>query len=162
MTKPDRLFRLFLLFILSFSLAACNVQSASPTVIPAQVVPTYTIVPNTGTVKGVILIDQKGKYIPLKNADLYLAKILMSPNGIAGVAALDASSDPRTSTDDQGAFLFQNIPPGKYGIVLYLVVQTYLLDQTDKHASMIITVDASKTTHLGTLKYTDFPITPVP
>lgn len=174
MTKRLRLISPFLIFIiLSSLLAACYRQNGSPTlfpekveptptIVPVKVEPTFTPAPNAGSVKGVINIEQNGKYLPLKNTDLYLATILMSPSGVTGVAGLDVSSDPRTSTNDKGAFLFQNIPAGKYGMILYLVTHAYLMNQTYKDASMIITVDAGKTTDLGDLKYNNFPITPAP
>lgn len=162
MVKPERLLLLSIILISSCLLSACYSPSSSPATAPEKSEPTITKAPDAGIVKGTILIEQNGKYLPLKNVDLYLSEILMSPNGIAGVAALRAGSDPRTTTDDQGAFKFNNIAPGKYGLVLYLVMRSYLIDQTDKKASMIITVDANRTTDLGILKYQDFPITPAP
>jgi hypothetical protein len=163
MTKRLRLISPFLIFIIISSLlVACNSQTTSPTIALVKVEPTFTPAPNAGSIKGVIYIEQNGKYLPLKTTDLYLAKIMLSPSGVTGVAGLDVNSDPRASTDDKGAFLFQNIPAGKYGIILYLVTHAFLMDQTDKEASMIITVVAGKTTDLGDLKYKKFPITPVP
>lgn len=158
----------FMIFIAALSpilLIGC-VPNASPeslSHIPTTF-PTVTYAPNTGIVKGTILVQKNGSYTPLKNQDLYITKALISPNGITGVAGLDVSHDPDFITDDQGHFAFYNIPPGKYVIILYLVTIAYLLDDPHQNAKLTLLVDvkAGQTTDLGDLKYTQLPVTPQP
>ena len=136
--------------------------SAAPSATPTAVVgtPAATMAANAGMVKGAIYVQLNGKFVPLKNTDLFLGNILISSSGTTGVAGLDQGTAPRSSTDDQGNFVFQNVPAGKYGLILYLVTHAYLLNEPDKDVSMIITVTASKVTDLGQLQYRNFPITP--
>jgi hypothetical protein len=164
MIKPIRTFTSFIaILIFFFTLTACSGQAPSGTqgnVITGNKQPIVTTAPNSGLVNGTILVNQNGKLVPVKNYVLYLGNIIISPDGKAGVAGLDVSRAPYATTDNNGSFAFYNVPAGKYGLILYLVTHSFLLNETGREASLIITVTSGKTTDLGEMKYTTFPITP--
>ena len=68
----------------------------------------------TSVVTGRFLGDSK----PVPNAILYLAEVKKGENGQELMAAYSEISSPRAYTDRDGQFVFSNVPPGKYGLVL--------------------------------------------
>lgn len=69
-------------------------------------------VPN-GQVKG-ILVDEEGHPFPSNEVDVMLATI---PDEASDKIVLNTSW--QSPVDDSGAFLIENVPPGKYCLVLF-------------------------------------------
>jgi hypothetical protein len=94
----------------------------------------------------------------MKNVTLYLAETIKDNTGREVVAAMDRVRSPRTVTDDQGRFVFPNISPGNYGLVLDYVFESYLLLKPDSQEALLIEVSAEKQIDLGTLLYDSLPL----
>lgn len=122
-----------------------------PTTTP---VPTSTADPSMGVVQGVILNANQ----PLDQAIIYLSQIKTDAKGTELAAALDPAESPRTATDEQGKFIFVNVPPGRYALIFYVVTDAFLLNYPDNGEPILLTVESGKTTDLGKLSYDDLPI----
>ena len=131
---------------------ACSVNS-----LPA-ITPTVTSAPGTGQVIGVLLVGVNNVSQPVNNVLLYLAETIKDSNGKDSVAALDRTSSPRTVTDDQGRFVFSNVPPGNYGLILDMVTNSYLLMKPGSEEALIIEMSAGKQVDLGSLLYASLPL----
>jgi len=112
--------------------------------------------PTKGTVKGVLLVMRGSTKRPVADACLYLAKMLPGSND--AVAAVDRVSSPRTYTDGTGEFVFHNVDPDRYGLVLDTIVNQYLLLAPSDGGPMVIVVEAGKEANLGKLVYDELPV----
>jgi hypothetical protein len=89
---------------------------------------------------------------------LYLGEIIRDTTGKESLAGFDRVTSPRTTTDNQGHFVFANVRPGRYGLFLDTVVRAFLLLKPDSEDALIIEVSAGKETNLDTLLYDSLPI----
>lgn len=105
--------------------------------------------PALGSVKGTLIL--KGK--PVTNVAIYLGGLITDDQGRELVAGYDRTSLLRAYTDENGNFIIYNVPEGRYGLILDLVTQAYLLDTPDGTQSVLLTVKNGETTELGTLEY---------
>jgi hypothetical protein len=119
--------------------------------------PTETFVPGTGRVTGVLQVGSGGSQ-PVKDVVLYLAGTVKDNSGNDSFAALDRVNSPRTIADDQGRFIFTNVPTGKYGLVLDLIMNSYLLLKPGTQDNLLIEVSAGQQIDLGTLLYDSLPL----
>jgi hypothetical protein len=124
--------------------------------------PVPTSDPSKATIQGTIIVDMNGKTIPIKDTNLFLSPILKDKNGIERVAQFDRSQCPFTQSDDQGSFVFTNVPEGRYALILDKVVQSFLMTETTSDYSLTITAKAGQVTDLKTLHYHSLPVTPDP
>jgi len=95
---------------------------------------------------------------PANGMVLYLAAILPESRGTPFLASFDRVNSPEAFTDAAGRFVFSNIAPGSYGLVLDRVVQSFLLGDP-KHAKpdFIIDAKAGQIVDLGDLDYDSLP-----
>ncbi len=122
--------------------------------------PTSTLAPNMGRVIGALHVRSGEAVQPVRNAILYLARTLKDSAGNESVAVMDPVNSPKTLSDDEGRFMFPNVEPGNYGLVLFAITTSYMLNQPDTNESFVITVTAGNQTDLGTLIYSSLPIGP--
>jgi hypothetical protein len=107
-----------------------------------------------GTVTGqLIRLQTKGDPEPLADAPIYLGTILKNPDGQDRLVEVSPETSPKTNADDQGRFVFTNIPAGRYGLMLDTPVGTLLLNNPDTGADLIVEVTGGKVLDLGELKY---------
>ncbi len=113
-------------------------------------VPVPTSAPGKGVVRGVVVhMDTKKPLTDDDGATLFLAGII---DGEVRTAALDKLSAPRAILDTQGNFVFSNVDPGEYVVVMATPLsefccaapRTRLLD-------LLVKVEADKTVDVGTL-----------
>lgn len=116
--------------------------------LPAKITPD----PNLASVKGTLLYNGK----PVSGTLLYLSEIIYGSNGKKWVR-FNRLSNNRTSTDKQGNFIFYNIPPGEYGLVLDTIVNSYLLSRPSG-SEIVIELEKGDQINLGVLDYADLPI----
>jgi hypothetical protein len=135
---------------------ACSVDSLPP------ITPTETLAPGMSRVTGVLQVGTREEPQPAKNALLYLAETLKDSTGIDSFAALDRIHSPRTVADDQGRFVFSNVPPGNYGLILDVITNSYLLMKPGSEEALLIEVSAEQQVDLGTLLYDSLPLPPQP
>jgi len=119
--------------------------------------PPPTLDPSKGSVRGVLAVGV-GEVKPVAGAILYLAEVLKDEGGNEAAASMDRINSPRTSTNTEGAFLFSNVPPGKYALVLDRVLDSFMLLEPNTGESLIIEVAAGHEVDLGTLEYESLPI----
>lgn len=118
--------------------------------------PTLSPDPALGIVTGQIL--HQGK--PVVGYSVYLANVLVNNQGQETTASLKRSSSPQAVLDINGNFVFNEITPDRYALMLFDGVTSYLLlkpQQADEEA-ILIDVTAGKQIDLGTLDFIDFPV----
>ncbi len=105
---------------------------------------------NNATVHGVIL-DALTQQAPSESV-LYLGIIQETDKGLP-VIALDRELAPVATLLKNGKFMFTDIPPGTYGIILFNPDVSFLLDDPQNTIqSMEFTVDAGEALDLGVLE----------
>lgn len=137
---------------------------------------TTTITGSTGTIyqqPNAIVPPEKGQAVlagrilahfgdtdklePVVLSAVYLAPVLREADGTPSVASLDSNLDPSSGTDPEGYFVFENVPPGQYGFVIYYGVTHYLI-RDDDGKQMLITLEPDQVLDLGVIQ-TDLPDT---
>ncbi len=130
-----------------------SVQASSPTLSQTALAPD-----GGGTVTGRLLLLQSGsEFRPIVGRILYLARTIKDRNGDDGLAALNRVESARAQTDADGRFFFQKVAAGRYGLVLDLVVQAYILLQPDQSTTLLFDVASGQSVDLGDLKYLSLP-----
>ncbi|MGE5221227.1 MAG: hypothetical protein ACM3PY_02245 [Omnitrophica WOR_2 bacterium] len=116
--------KILVLGVLLFLLAAC--QKGGNAQAPAVSKPDA----GKATVTGRILSLKTGK--PLANMGMRLAEVVRQ--GGQGAYVLDTAGSPGAYTDDNGYFVFKNITPEDYVMVVGDVMNTYVIvpDQSGK------------------------------
>jgi hypothetical protein len=109
--------------------------------------------PNLAVVHGKLLLLGK----PYTEGQVYLSEVIKDNQGTELVVGFDRTSIIRGGLDSQGNFLIPNVPPGRFGVVLDLVSDAYLLMAPGKEDSFIIDVSAGQNLDLGTLDYPNLP-----
>lgn len=95
---------------------------------------------------------------PITYASLYLAEIIIDENGKERAASYSRETSPRAFQLEDGAFLFVNIRPGRYALIMDTVLSAYLLHNPDNDKEVIFDVPAGQETALPDLNYDDLPI----
>lgn len=161
--------RIPLLFLILISACSFDQDTPVPTMSAQEVIPTAThsdsnsvteITPSAdaGVVSGILLLDSGEEAEPVSSTILSLAEVLTDSQGRERAASYDRINSPATTTDEQGRFVFTNIPPGTYGLVLDTVMNSYLLLQPGTQRAMTITVEAGEIVDLGELIYEKLPL----
>jgi len=110
-----------------------------------------------GRVIGVLQVGTTGAARPVNNAILYLSGIIKDSAGKESFATMDRVHSPKALTDDLGHFVFSNVPPGKYGLVLDKVTNSYLLLKPGSQDALFIQVSAGGQADFGILIYDSLP-----
>jgi len=122
-----------------------------PTAMPRRDLPTPQ--PGKGHVVGTLFRRrQSGAIEPLSSRKLYLGKVLTTRSGeSSGIAGVDEKQAPFAITDSKGGFVFENLEPGQYALVikhpLYLILAHDILQDED----IVVDVKAGTTTDVGVL-----------
>lgn len=127
-----------------------------PAPVTEAVAPTLTVTPDPtkGAITGTLLRNNKG----VPEAIIYLAEIIKDDQGKDSLAGLDPTKSPSTTTNADGVFVFANIAPGKYQLVLSTVINYYFLYYPGGKQEIIVTVEPNKTFEVGELNYDSLPI----
>lgn len=128
-----------------------GMEQPAPVAAPSA---TPTADPALGVVKGRLLEGQ----VPVFDMSLFLAEIKKGEDGKDLVARLSFTNSQRVATDSDGNFMFVNVKPGRYAIILYTGENAFLLNVPDKMDPILINVEADKTVGLGDLSYDDLPL----
>lgn len=102
----------------------------------------------TGVVGGILIEEIVGEgYIPFAPYELVLAEVINDSEGNPTLIGYDEDS-PRAQVFPTGVFVFQNVPPGEYGLVANLAVYEFPLQELDG-SKLLISVEAGQATDLG-------------
>jgi hypothetical protein len=126
----------------------------SPLSIPADLnVPLPTQDPNLGSVKGIYLVAGQ----PEVGRILYLAGVVKDASGKETAVGFERSSPLRTTTQSDGSFRFVNVPPGKYAIVVDVIVNAFMMNDPKSGKDLLVEIVNGSQVDLGTL---DHPVSP--
>jgi len=109
---------------------------------------------SSGVIIGVVQVNGE----PVPNLSIYLAEVLTDGEGLERVASYDRINSPKAYTDESGQFVFSDIRPGRYGLVLDTVLSAYLLHLPQEDAALVISVEAGEQTEIEVLDYDSLPL----
>lgn len=157
--------------ILFLLLAGCSsaepqpVQEGSPT---QPAVESATTIPEPPAEKAVLVgsLVQKGidgaPDKPYENLRLFLGILLVADDGKSTLARVDALKAPQAITDAEGNFVFSDLVPDRYVLVLQVPPNNLIkLNNPETGLDMIIDVEGGKITDIGP-QYHDLPWFTVP
>lgn len=148
-------------FCVAIMLVGCSGQAAVPNTpstssgsnAPAASIPTPKS-DQVGVVVGKLLNRKPQSDLkPLAGAPVYLGKILKSQQGAEGMVELAKETAPKATVDAQGQFVFSDVPPGRYGLMLDTPLGAILLNKPVTGEGMIADVGGGKTFDFGELHY---------
>jgi len=102
---------------------------------------------------GVFLNSKTGK--PYEG-NLFLSRNLTADHpGYPPVISFSAQRDHRARQDEQGNFVFENVKPGKYVLVINTPVENYYIADKEKEGEppLEIILTADQVTNMGTVYY---------
>lgn len=103
----------------------------------------------TGSIGGVLIrqVTENG-FLPLTPKALYLGEVLNNSEGEMALISFDEENSPQAQLLATGVFIFNNIPPGVYGLVIDVGFAQFPL--TDEGGTQIlITIEANQAIELG-------------
>lgn len=108
-----------------------------------------------GAVTGTLTRDIRGTPLqPIAEVTLYLAEILRDSSGkLAGLASLDEGTAPVTTTDEEGRFVFAEVEPGLYILIVKTPISVMPVRETDGE-DLAADVVANGVTELGIIHST--------
>lgn len=113
----------------------------------------------TGAVTGRIFINNEKGFRAIPGIIVGLAEVLKGEDGVEKAAGYDPSTAPTGEIGEDGTFVIDNVPPGRYGVILDAVTTSLLAKEVENpDNSLVITVEASKVTDLGNLVYPSIPL----
>lgn len=115
--------------------------------------PDYLVIPTpspeNGVITGKILIENSNE--PYLNSLLVLGDVSEpDAEGYPPLVGYSVDSDPKAIQSSDGVFVFDNIKPGEYGIVLWSPISTFLLTDHNTGDTIFVTVKAGEVTNIGT------------
>jgi len=103
--------------------------------------------PGLGNVTGV-LIDHTFE-TPVVGANVYLAPILTSEDQKMEMARFDKTIAIGVQTDQNGRFVFQEITPGRYALILGGAIHDYLLADFRTQEDVVFDLEADQIFEIG-------------
>lgn len=83
---------------------------------------------------------------------LYLARTVESDQeGFPPIVAFSEATDPVAIQDKTGSFLFSNVEPGTYALVVWSPVSSTVIQKPDSEDYLLVAVKDGETTDLGIL-----------
>jgi len=130
---------LIVVLALVLLLGACSTTEVATEVATEEIPPPPTPEAGMATVTGRVYSDETGE--PLPGAIMRLAETVRPEEGGGenDVFVLDLAFSPGTRTDESGVFVFENVDPMEYVVVVGDVERTYVVipDETGKPATWI-------------------------
>lgn len=140
------------LALLALTAAGCSAPTAVPTTNGSAALGAVTPQPGTGQVVG-RLTAKTPDGPPYIGGDLYLGSLLPIDNlpDAGPVVAFSADIEPRAQYDPaSGSFVFANVKPGKYALLIYDPYNTVIIPGPDQ-GLLTVTVLADATVDLQTV-----------
>lgn len=113
----------------------------------------------TGAVTGRIFVNNEKGFRAITGIIVGLAEVIKGEDGVEKAAGYDPSTAPAGTIGEDGTFVIDNVPPGRYGVILDAVTTSLLAKEAENpDNSLVITVEAGAVTDLGNLVYASVPL----
>lgn len=104
--------------------------------------------PGTGIIVGVMKIRHTDQ--PMVGVELYLARhIGVTPD--TPLYTMELDNAPHAITDANGRFIFKDVPPGRYAIVIWNPISSFLVRNPATGLELVIDVQPDQIHNLGVL-----------
>jgi len=136
-------------------LVACSTTTPSltPTLIPEvpSASPVVEMSETPGEGIGVIMgsLCFRQTNLPAAGIDVYLAKIIGSQEEFA-VAALDMLRAPKSHTDDNGGFVFTEVPLSRYALVVFCPPESFVVEAS-AGKPLVVSIEQAREIDLGVI-----------
>jgi hypothetical protein len=118
-----------------------NILTSTPAQLPQPA-------PGTSIISGILKIENTDQ--PMVGVELYLAQhIGVTPD--TPIYKLDLESAPYAITGDNGRFIFEDVPPGRYAIVIWIPFNSFLVRNPTTGSELLIDVEPNRIYDIGTL-----------
>ena len=107
-----------LVFCVACILALAGCGGAPPQPQPQQINRPAVPTPSTGMSAVAGQVVGSGSTAPIKKTPIYLAQIHWDAQHKNAAYALDISRSPATTTDQNGFFVFSDLPPNEYALIV--------------------------------------------
>jgi hypothetical protein len=109
--------------------------------------------PTPSPQKGVIIgrLISSTDQLPIKNHLIYLGEYLYLTPGPDYLITLQIRNSDHVSTNEQGIFIFTDVEPAQYPMILWTPGQSLVVPEKDSQNELLVDVQAGKTTDLGDL-----------
>lgn len=133
---------------------AAPAAELGPTVSADPIVVPQPSSDQVGVVTGTILRTADGGSEPASEGYvIFLGNLLKNDQGVDGLVELDKITAPKAPVNALGEFVFVDVPPGRYGLMLELRSGTVLLNNPQDGGDLIVEVTGGQITDLGDLGY---------
>ncbi|MCY3711175.1 MAG: hypothetical protein OXG26_19980 [Caldilineaceae bacterium] len=112
----------------------------------------------SGALTGVLLLKTEDGFQPVADVKLAIGETLSDDEGTERVVAYDPSTAPITYTDASGRFMFEDLESGRYGLILDIVMSSFLLYQEGTLDAVLFEITDGEMTDLGNLEYSELPL----
>jgi hypothetical protein len=109
---------------------------------------------DVGVAAGTLLrVDPQGNRAPYQGGVVYLGLVQKDSSGKEVMVQLDRAVAPKTVTNGLGQFVFTDVPPGRYALMLDSTQGALLLNDPASGGDFIIEVAGGQVKELGELAY---------
>jgi hypothetical protein len=120
------------------------------TTAPATTLTVPTPSPDAGVIVGTIFSTKMNG--PLPNMGVYLGEYMYMTPGPDYLVTIRQESSLHTFTDSQGRFVFENVPPGKYPILLWTPFSSHVIPDEKHEKELVVEITAGKVTDLDLIE----------
>lgn len=112
----------------------------------------------SGALTGVLLLKTEDGFEPVVDVKLAIGETLSDDEGMERVVAYDPATAPVAYTDASGRFVFEDLESGRYGLILDIVMSSFLLYQEGTLNAVLFKITDGEMTDLGNLEYSELPL----
>jgi len=125
---------------------------------PPSPAPTPVTSSESGGLSGQIIVTRPEGDVAVAGLIVGLAEVILGDDGLPKASGYEASVAPKATTDDYGRFVFDDLKPGMYTLILDAVVTQYQLDNPETGDTILIEIAPNAIVDLGELRYSRLPI----
>ncbi len=143
----------FLLFLLTFLfLGACANPSTTNTETTPSPQPT-PITPNASEaiIIGKVISTQNSNSQPLTNTEVRLAQVFWDADSSRGAFVIEGGSSPTTISDNNGSFVFRNLEPNDYVLVVGDLYGQHVILSNDDGSAQTFTAVIGEVNDIGNI-----------
>jgi hypothetical protein len=104
---------------------------------------------DAGVVVGKLITSDDANNLPYLST-IYLARTVNpKQQGYPPLVAFSEETDPKAIQDDSGQFLFTDVPPGAYALIIWTPISSNVVQNPETKENLIFEVKAGELTDLG-------------